>query len=600
MNNMAKANIAPLALAIGSALLAILAPIISFISPNYPAYLISFSVALLLVSAVLYKIPEGESHIKSARNAKAFAFGKRIMRAASPIALALIMIFLLIIESFAVLVKLDAVQITGDMGRFVAGAYLAILSMFLLVGALVASLLVFFPVKKKRVEGASKTIAIVLDSVAGAFTAFALVINSGILAPIFEQHHYMYAIAAAIMAEFAAMHIYFGLNSIYGLLRGFDVAKKLEMEPSEKTRRRMWIIYVSSLVFIVLFISAAFASKFNAIFAESTFVRDLLIIIYLVIGVVLIIYLLVHYLYQRKKEAPSMQRRQTPEEAARKILILMSFGVAGILGVLGILMYLGTMKPIPIVGSASITSIDMIVAALLIGLGPYGFYRNADMKRTSQMEAKFPDFLRDLSESKRAGMTLTNALLTTAKGRYGALTPEIRKMASQITWGVSFVEALKLFAERVHTPLIERSVSLIIEASNSGGNVVEILKAAADDAREIKQIQAERKQSMGIYVIIIYLAFLVFIAVIEIMYSQFIPQIYSAVSGAAGASVGGMTFRPFDIEVYKTLFFHAALIQGIGGGLVAGVMEEGKAITGLRHAFIMIIISYMAFRFVVV
>ncbi|MDD5503023.1 MAG: type II secretion system F family protein, partial [Candidatus Thermoplasmatota archaeon] len=286
---------------------------------------------------------------------------------------------------------------------------------------------------------------------------------------------------------------------------------------------------------------------------------------------------------------------------ARKIMIWVSFGVAAILGVIGILMYLGTMKPITIAGNAAIMSIDMIVASLLIGLGPYGFYQNSKMKRISQMDSKFPDFLRDLSESKRAGMTLTNALLTTAKGRYGALTEEIRKMASQITWGVSFVEALKLFGERVRTPLIERSVSLIIEASNSGGNVVEILKAAADDAREIKQIQAERKQNMGIYVIIIYLAFLVFIAVIEIMYSQFIPQIYKAVSGVApGTSIGGMTFAPFDIETYKTLFFHAALIQGIGGGLVAGVMEEGKAIMGLRHAFIMIIISYLAFRFVVV
>jgi flagellar protein FlaJ len=410
----------------------------------------------------------------------------------------------------------------------------------------------------------------------------------------------MYIITAGIITELLAIHAYLGIPSIYRLLRGFDVAKKLEIEAPERTRRRMWIVYISSLVFVVLFISMAFASQFNAIFAESTFVRDLIFIAYLSGGVVLIIYLAVHYMHHKKKEAPAMQRRQTPEEVARKIMIWASFAIAGVLGVIGILMYMGTMKPIPLVGKAAITSIDMIVASLLIGLGPYGFSQSAKMKRTSQMDAKFPDFLRDLSESKRAGMTLTNALLTTAKGRYGALTGEIRKMASQITWGVSFVEALRLFGERVRTPLIGRSVSLIIEASNSGGNVVEILKAAADDAREIKQIQAERKQNMGIYVIIIYLAFMVFIAVIEIMYSQFIPQIHKAVSGASGASVGGMTFTPFDIETYKTLFFHAALIQGVGGGLISGVMEEGKAIMGLRHAFIMVIIAYLAFRFVVV
>jgi len=201
--------------------------------------------------------------------------------------------------------------------------------------------------------------------------------------------------------------------------------------------------------------------------------------------------------------------------------------------------------------------------------------------------------------SKRSGMTLTEAVATASKGSYGVLTGEIRKMAAQIEWGVSFSDALTRFANRVPTPLVKRTVALVIQASSAGGNVVDVLTAAADDAREIQQIVKERKQSMSIYLMIIYIAFAVFIGVIAVLNAQFIPEVAKAVSKADGVSIGGLHFRAFNQDDFKTLFFHAAIIQGFGGGLVGGVMAGGKPVHGLKHSFLLVLVAWVLFRVII-
>ncbi len=585
-----------------TAIMAAAAAGLAVVFQGYSTYLLSASVLVLLASMVLYRAPGGTTGAGTERietsRMKLWRFKRNLVGGLSSVLLAVIIILLSVVEFFAMLVRLKVLQINWDVAFAVADMYIIILASFLTAGCAVIALCTFFPqLKPKPDSPLLKWLKIGGAAATGLFTAFAVVIRFGTLVPVFKPQHSMYVLTAGIIAEMLVMHFYAGLPGLYSFLLRLDVRRK-GAETEETSRRRMWAVYILSMVFVVAFISIALATQLEVISLRNIVLRDMMFGVYVIGGIVLLVYLARHSMRAGKKQ--EIKKRQSPEELTRTIILWVSIALGGVSGIIGMLMYFGAIKPVRLAGTFSIESIDLIVAAILLGMGPYGFYHNIQVKRTTRMELHFPDFLRDLAESKRAGMTLTQALLTTAKGRYGELTDEIRKMAAQITWGVSFVDALQRFGERARTPLIQRSTSLIIEANNAGGNVVDTLEAAANDAREIKQIKAERRQSMSIYVIIIYLAFLVFLAIIEILYTQFIPEIHKAVMGAAGASVGGMTFAPFDIEVYKTLFFHSALIQGVGGGLVAGVMEEGKAIAGLRHVFIMVIITYVAFRFLVI
>ena len=196
-------------------------------------------------------------------------------------------------------------------------------------------------------------------------------------------------------------------------------------------------------------------------------------------------------------------------------------------------------------------------------------------------------------------MTLPRALVTAASGTYGALTPEIRVMAAQVEWGVEFGDALDRFAKRARTPLIDRTVALIVEAQRAGGSMVDILTAASEDAREIKQIVSERNTQMSMYNVVIYISFFVFIAVVLVLSAQFIPAFKTAVGAASGQQVGGLQFRDFDPEDFNTIFFQAALVQAIGGGLVGGVLSKGSPVAGFMHIGVMMIAAWLSFRILV-
>ena len=49
----------------------------------------------------------------------------------------------------------------------------------------------------------------------------------------------------------------------------------------------------------------------------------------------------------------------------------------------------------------------------------------------------------------------------------------------------------------------------------------------------------------------------------------------------------------------RSIFFHMSSIQAFFGGLVAGKMGEGTIGGGLKHSVILLIIGYLAFKFIV-
>ncbi|MFP4169440.1 MAG: type II secretion system F family protein [Methanomassiliicoccales archaeon] len=226
--------------------------------------------------------------------------------------------------------------------------------------------------------------------------------------------------------------------------------------------------------------------------------------------------------------------------------------------------------------------------------GPYGFYSSWQFKKIQDIESRLPDFLRDVAEAGRFGMTLAEAIVVASRGRYGSLTPEIQRMAAQIDWGVPAAEAIRLFANRVNTPLVHRMMSIIIKANDAGGNVADVLTMVAHDARETMLTQSERRISMSTYMVVIYIAFFVFLATIFILNSTFLPKMAEAGSqvaeGAEEADISNMpaTIQADVIPQVQVIFIVAIIIHAFGDGILAGVLENGRIPNGMRHSFIML------------
>ncbi len=66
----------------------------------------------------------------------------------------------------------------------------------------------------------------------------------------------------------------------------------------------------------------------------------------------------------------------------------------------------------------------MTIAVIAL-IGPYGFFLGKKQRDIKAIERRLPDFLRDVAEAGRFGMTLADAIVVSSSGRYGRLTPEI-------------------------------------------------------------------------------------------------------------------------------------------------------------------------------
>jgi flagellar protein FlaJ len=245
---------------------------------------------------------------------------------------------------------------------------------------------------------------------------------------------------------------------------------------------------------------------------------------------------------------------------------------------------------------------DFIVLGFLVVMGPYGFVMSAKLRRINAIESRLPDFLRDVSEAGRFGMTLPDAIIVASRGRYGRLTDEIKKMASQLEWGVPVAKALELFEKRVPTPLVQRVVSIITRAYEAGGNVADVLTMVAHDTREVQNSQRSRQVSMLTYVTVIYISFFVFLVTIYIMAAVFLPQMITAGQGISSSSLSGagaISLAFNEVPVLFLAFLLAVIVHAIGDGIMAGVLFTGKLAEGFQHAVIMLATGWLIMRFVV-
>ena len=180
-------------------------------------------------------------------------------------------------------------------------------------------------------------------------------------------------------------------------------------------------------------------------------------------------------------------------------------------------------------------------------------------------------------------------------------------MWRDVEWGATVGQALARMERRTGAPTVSRAVTLIRNAMAASGDISPVLRIAADEANEIRRLERERRQEMLTYLVVIYISFFVFLGIIVALTVAFIPAIESAgAAGGAGGIDGGVAgvdpgivggIGDVDTDAYELLFFHAAAIQGVCSGIAAGQLGEGTVSDGVKHATVLLVITYGVFVF---
>ncbi len=233
---------------------------------------------------------------------------------------------------------------------------------------------------------------------------------------------------------------------------------------------------------------------------------------------------------------------------------------------------------------------DYLFLTAVVAVFPPAILDYMDYRWKKSIDERFPDLFRSIVQAQQTGLTLPQALEEASKRNYGPLTAELKKMVNQMSWGLSFEEALREFGKRVDTPLSQRTVPLIIEASRSGGHVEKVFAPMGGFIQTTLIMEKERKAQTRPYIAIIYIAFFVFVFTIVLLFKTFFVDMGSS-------SIIG--FSALTSEEAWRIFFHMSVIQAFFGGLVAGKMGDGTMSAGLKHSLILMASGYAALKLVV-
>jgi len=237
---------------------------------------------------------------------------------------------------------------------------------------------------------------------------------------------------------------------------------------------------------------------------------------------------------------------------------------------------------------------DMIVLALFIILAPFTFFYETRLRKIRNMEREMPEFLRRLASMNEAGLTLMGSIRASIESKLGVLDDEVKRIWKDIEWGAVASDALIRFETRVRTSMISRTVTLIVKANETISDIENVLRIAATDADAAYHLKQDRFNNMAVYLVIVYLSFFVFLTIVYVLATYFIPMSPSY-EDVSELSSGMSMLAKYDTSKYLLLMFHAALIQGFCSGLVAGVMGEGNVDSGIKHSLTMVAVAYLVF-----
>jgi flagellar protein FlaJ len=199
------------------------------------------------------------------------------------------------------------------------------------------------------------------------------------------------------------------------------------------------------------------------------------------------------------------------------------------------------------------------------------------------MEKALPDFIRDMAEGRKIGLPPESTLEQLASKNYGRLSKHVRKMGSQISWGVALRKVVNTFTTEVHSWITRAVGTLMMEVIDVGGGTVKSFSDMADFTRKVNDLEDEKTSMLRPYIFVIYMSGIMVVVTTFLM-------AYLLVQASSIGPAGFTAFPALDKNTVDLLFV-SAVFQGWVVGFVAGKMGEGSVASGFKHSLILVVVS---------
>jgi flagellar protein FlaJ len=234
-----------------------------------------------------------------------------------------------------------------------------------------------------------------------------------------------------------------------------------------------------------------------------------------------------------------------------------------------------------------------VIFGLMMAITPYAVAYEVKQRKLGRFEDSLLDFLRAIASGIKSGLTLPASLKIASTTELGPLTGEVKRMNSDLEWGTPAGEVLNKFEQRVSgSELVSRAVRTIKKASDADEDIGDVLDILMRDVANKRELEREMKGAMGSYTIIMLIMFGIFLFTVYMIAHSIL-----AMSTKGG---GAVPLFGIDVPVIMTIFMHAAIIEGLFTGLVAGQSRTGDLRAGLKFSLLMMLAAYVMFAVLII
>jgi flagellar protein FlaJ len=237
--------------------------------------------------------------------------------------------------------------------------------------------------------------------------------------------------------------------------------------------------------------------------------------------------------------------------------------------------------PIKLYIHASIALISMVIVPAILGTKYSGERRG--------IEKALPDFIRDVSEGRKIGLPPEGAIEQLADKNYGRLSRSVKRMGSQLSWGLTLAKVISTFTTQVNSWVTRVVGTLMVEVVDVGGGTVKSFSEMADFTRKVNDMESDQRSALRPYVFVTYMAGLLLVI------TTFLMVFFLSQPATLIRSVSTIPSPVFTAPPPETIegLLTAAIFEGWVVGLVAGKMGEGSVAEGFKHAMILVLLSML-------
>lgn len=220
-------------------------------------------------------------------------------------------------------------------------------------------------------------------------------------------------------------------------------------------------------------------------------------------------------------------------------------------------------------------------------------------QRTKELEDKLPDYLTLVVTNLKGGLSFEKSLWAAIKPQFGILAKEITIVSKKVMTGNDVTEALVEFAKKYNSPILRRSINLIISEIESGGKIVDVIDKVIENLRKTKNLKEEMAAATVSYMIFIGVIVVVIAPGLFALALQLLKIIMGFTSnlgttqvvGGGGGGIfagnfGSVTIDPDDFKIFSIM---ALTTVATFSSFIISIIERGDIKGGLRYTFAFII-----------